>query len=488
MPITFDQIPADFRTPGVYVEVTPSPAGRGVPGIPAEILLIAQKLPAGTLAALTPTPVYSTADAESFGGRGSMLHRMYRALRASNPMTRVWAIALADDAAGVAAAGTIVIGGAPTIAGSLHVWIAGARASVAVAVGQATTAIATALRDAVNALTDLPVTASATGSTVTLTARHKGLAGNGIDVRVSLNEEGVLPPGLTVAVNAMAGGATNPSIAAALAAMGDMWFTDIVMPYTDSANLALLTAELANRFGPLDPKDALAYAGARGTLAQLLALGSGQNSPHLVIIGANGSPTSPEEWAAALAGAAARAFQDDPARALRSLPLKGIMSPPPASRFTALERNHLYFDGISGFTVGQDGVVYLDRVITAYQTTALGVADDAYLDSFRPKQIAHVRHVYRTTLSRKFPRHKLASDGERTTPRGVTVTPRSMKAELVAIYGDLVDAAICEDMAGFKAEVICERSATDRNRMDVLLPVRFVGAVNTIAIQMQFSL
>ena len=72
MPISFDQIPVDLRTPGAFVEIDNSAAVRGLPGMPSHILVIGQRLAAGTVAAGVPTQVLTEAAAETYAGRGSM--------------------------------------------------------------------------------------------------------------------------------------------------------------------------------------------------------------------------------------------------------------------------------------------------------------------------------------------------------------------------------------------------------------------------------
>ena len=127
MALSFNQIPINLRTPGAYIEIDNSAALRGLPGMPSRILVIGQRLAAGTVAEAVPTRVLDEDEAEAFFGRGSMLHLMFRALKANNDWTETWAVALDDLVAGVTAAGTVSFGGAVTTAGTLNLYIAGAR-------------------------------------------------------------------------------------------------------------------------------------------------------------------------------------------------------------------------------------------------------------------------------------------------------------------------------------------------------------------------
>ena len=117
--ITFNNIPINLRVPGVFAEIDNSRALQGLPGIPVKILVLGQRLATGTVAEGVPTRVLDEAAAEEYFGRGSMLHRMFRALKKANSFTETVAIALDDLGAGVAATGTITFTGAPTQAGTL---------------------------------------------------------------------------------------------------------------------------------------------------------------------------------------------------------------------------------------------------------------------------------------------------------------------------------------------------------------------------------
>ncbi len=90
--------------------------------------------------------------------------------------------------------------------------IAGRRVSVGVISGDAATAIATAVVAAVTAADDMPVTATCSTGTVTLTSRHKGEAGNTLNARVNYYTGQVLPAGVAVTISAFTGGSGNPDL------------------------------------------------------------------------------------------------------------------------------------------------------------------------------------------------------------------------------------------------------------------------------------
>ena len=185
MGISFNQIPIAIRTPGHFIEFDNTRAVQGLPVMPHKILVIGQRLTAGSVAQGVPTRILSAAQAEEYFGRGSMLHAMISALKAVNSWTECWAIALDDNGAGAFAPGTLTFTGSPTENGTLNLYIGGKRVQTAITAAMTPTQVASAVAAAINADTSLPVTAGAAVGVVTLTTRHKGEAGNSIDVRAN---------------------------------------------------------------------------------------------------------------------------------------------------------------------------------------------------------------------------------------------------------------------------------------------------------------
>ena len=98
--ISFNEIPVDIRTPGQYIEFDNTKAVQGLPNQERKILVIANRLSTGTVAADTPFRVLSAELGENAAGRGSVLAGMLVALKAANKYSDVWAIGLDDNVAG----------------------------------------------------------------------------------------------------------------------------------------------------------------------------------------------------------------------------------------------------------------------------------------------------------------------------------------------------------------------------------------------------
>ncbi|HEX7124683.1 MAG TPA: phage tail sheath subtilisin-like domain-containing protein, partial [Thermodesulfobacteriota bacterium] len=433
--------------------------------------------------------ILSGDEAEQQFGRGSMLAAMCRALKANNATTETWAFPLEDNPAGTAATGSITVGGVASAAGTLTLYVAGIRVQVAVAAGQTLAQIATALAAALTAKTELPVTAAVDGvdqTKVNVTARHKGEAGNSLDLRINYLQGEALPAGLTVTIVQPTGGTGNPDVTAVFTAIGDAQYHTIILPYTDAANLTVVETELAERFGPLKQIEGHAYAAAAGTHAALGTLGDSRNSPHVSIMGASGSPTPPYEWAAAFGAVIAFHGQIDPARPFQTLPLVGILPPAESARFTREERDLLLHDGISTFTVDAGGQVRIERAITTYKTNAFGLPDPSYLDVNTLLTLAFLRFSVRTRIAQKFPRHKLAGDDAIIGPGQAIVTPSVLRLELIALFQLWQEAGLVEDLEQFKRDLVVEIDATDPNRVNALIPPNCVNQFRVFTGLLQF--
>lgn len=486
MSISFNAIPINIRTPGQYIEFDNSRAVQGLPAVRHKILVLGQRLSTGSVAAGMATRMLSAAQAEDAFGRGSMLSAMLAALKAANSYTECWALALDDNGAGVVATGTVTFAGSPTEAGTINLYIGGQLVQAAVASAATTGSLATALAAAVAADTTLPVVASATGSVVTLTTKHKGECANTLDVRLNYYSGERLPKGLLATVVPLGSGTANPDVQAAITAIGDEQYHTVIMPWTDASNLAKIELLLATRFGPLVQKEGHAFAAAAGTLSTVTTLGTSRNCPHLTIMGAGKSPT-PTYCVAAVAGAV-DAFEPDPARPRQTLLLPGVLAPAIAERWTRDERNLALFDGISTTVVDAGGQVLIERLITTYQTNAYGVADVSYLDVETLRTIAYLRFTVRARIATKYPRHKLANDGTLFGPGQAIVTPNVIRAELVALFMDWMDAGLAEGLDQFKRDLIVQRSTTDANRVDAIIPPDVVNQFRVFAAQVQFRL
>jgi phage tail sheath gpL-like len=492
MTISFNAIPSGLRVPLFYAEMDASMANSAT--VARRAILIGQKLAAGSAVAGTPYIVSSSDQAKALFGVGSMLARMHAAYRQGDAFGEVWAIPLADNAAGVAATGTITVTGPATAAGTVNLYIAGQRVQVAVASGDTATAVATAIVAAIGAATDLPVTAANTAGVVTWTCRWKGSTGSDIQVSDSYRGSGggeTLPAGIALAYAAGTAGATDPLMTAAVAAMGDEPYDYIIHPYADTTSLDAWQTELGDATGRWSWSRQVyghGYTAKRGTLSALVTAGGLRNDPHHTIAAIDADCQNPVwEFAAAYGAANAVCLNADVARPTQTTPLVAILPPRQGKRFLLTDRQSLLGYGIATSVVN-GGYLRVERAITTYQKNTWGQADNSYLDSETLHTSAYVLRKLASVITTKYARHKLANDGTRFGAGQAIVTPKVIRAELLAMYSSLENEGIVENAEAFGAALIVERNASNPNRVDVLFPPDYVNQLRIFAVLNQFRL
>ncbi len=492
----FNDIPATLRIPFVAVEFDASAANRGSGDLKYVALLIGQKTDAGQAEADTLVKLNSPADAALAGGLGSLLHRMAIGWFASNRGTELWAGVLEDDGGGAAAEGTITVTDEdPSVpnaqeAGTIALYVGGVRLAVGVQIGDTISEIGDAIEAAINAREDLPVTAENAAGTVTVTFKHKGETGNGYDLRANYNPGEKLPAGVALTFDILADGTGNPDLDTLIAAMGDRWFNVIAHPYTDATNLTALEQELVSRFGPMRSIDGVAVTSAVGTEGELQTLGETRNSPHSIIASQPGEnpPTPAFEYGAEYAAIYAKYGEIDPARPFQTLAMSNALAPAVDDLFDNTERDQLLHSGIATGVVGAGGVVQVNRIITTSRKNAANADDPAYLDGTTLLTLMYLRWSFRTRFLQRYPRHKLANDGTRFGPGQAVITPKLAKAEAISLFRDWEERGLVENADQFKADLVVERSNSDPNRLEFLLPPDLINQLIVTAAQIQFRL
>lgn len=493
--VAFNNIPTTLRVPFFFTEIDNSNASQGPAVKFYKMLVVGQKLAAGTQAELTKVTITSEPQARTLFGVGSQLWAMLdKVLKNNQNVVEIQAMAIDDAGAAVDATGKITIAaGTATADGILYVMIGGRAIQVAVASGDDQDAVCAALVAAITADSELAVTAAVNGSNANecdLTAKNGGEAGNEIRTYFNYNSGEEFPAGISASGGDLSSGAGNPDISEIIAALPEEQFDIIACPWKDTANLAALKAELDSRWGPTRAIDGRALACQVDSLGNLQTLGNSKNSEHLSIINGGGArmPEPDYEIAAAYSAQAAVALQTDPARPLQTLVLVDIKPPLAEDEFTLQERNILLTDGIATARVGAGGVVQIERAITTFQTNAAGGPDVSYLDITTLHNLSYLRYDWNATLNARFPRSKLADDGVRIGPGQSVMTPSLGKGLALEKFRDWELLGLVENFDQFKRDLVVERNAQDVNRMDWLLPPDLINQLIVGASQFQFLL
>lgn len=485
MSVLFNAIPGNLLVPFFYAEI--NSGGTPYQGN-ARLLLIGQKTSAGSASAGVPIgPVQSESEADALFGAGSMLSQMYRIARRNAPFQPIWALPLADPA-GNAATGTVTINSAPAVTGAGIVHVMGRRIVFQVNAADDKDTVASNLAAAINAA-QLPVTAApgAPGGDddehiVTVTARHVGALGNGIEIVLAADEPNVLNAGNSTIV-AMSGGTGVPVLP--LANLGDDEFDFLAAPYSDTTSLNAVRDFLdgqSGRWSPIQQLYGHYFTAAHGNLATLVGIGNGRNDPHVSIMGSQVSPTPVWEWAAALAAVAIAHLSDAPevSRPLQTLQLSGVLPPRDRSVWWDIaDRQALYADGISGYKVTIDGIVIIDRVVTTYQLSGAGVPDATFRDVETMLQLMFATRYLRVGVSNRHARQALADDNPYNLAE--IATPKSVRNTLVHIYNDLVALGVAEKPDLFAQYVRVERDPNDATRLNAYLPLDVVNQLRIFA-------
>lgn len=487
MTVTFDQVPQNLRVPGVYVEVGASRAtATGVQ--PYRLGLIGQLLASATVAANAPTQITRAEDAEVLFGAGSMLAGMARAALANGPLVEIYAIGMEDPDTGAAQAeGSFSVAVNGGRAGTLGVYVSGKRVAVPVAAGADADTIAANIASRINARTDLPAAASATGAVCTVTSKHAGEVGNRISLAISAQEGELAPTGVVVTVTAMAGGAGTPDLAAALAAMGDEHYNVLAFGYEDAPAVNAVIAEMESRADASRQLGGVAVTASTRELAAVKAITENVNSERLVVVGAVKAPSAPWEFAAAVGAVMASDGQRDPARPFSTVELSGLLLGRAAERPNDLERNDLLFNGVATLRPAGSGVAAIERLITTYQLNDLGAEDQTFLDVQAVLILERLRFEMRA-LGSKFARFKVADDGTAFAPGQDVLTPSALKAEIVALYAGWVELGWVEAAEAFGESLIVERDATDPTRLNVGMSPDIVNALRILGVRISLTL
>jgi phage tail sheath gpL-like len=504
MPISFNNIPANWKQPLYWVEVDPSMAG--IPISHQRALLVGTMMTTqtdttlnGTAPPDVPLIIGRQMDADQSFGQGSELANMFKAYFKNNFANEVWALPLAEATGAAAATGSVTINSAATEAGTISLYVAGTLVRVNVIPSQSVNDVATALADGINAAPDLPCTAVAAAAVVTITAKWKGILGNEITLQDSYygkigGEE--LPVGMTLTYSGyqFTGGTGTPDPTNAIANLGEVEFDYVAQPYTDSATLSQWDYEYGfsdnGRWGWMRQLFGSVYSAKRGTYSDLITWGLTMNSPVISVLGIESLCPSPTyEISAAYASKAARAFINDPARPLQSLHIEGMLPAPLHQRFNLLELNALATTGVATQrTVQGDNIPMIARETTTYQVNDYGYSDDAYELVTTLATLAQLIRNQRSAITSKYPRHKLADDGTLFGPGQAIVTPSIIKSELITEYAIDMWNGLVENLQAFKQNLIVERNADDPNRLDVLYPPDLINQLRIFAVLAQFRL
>ncbi|EEF5939106.1 phage tail protein [Salmonella enterica] len=123
-----------------------------------------------------------------------------------------------------------------------------------------------------------------------------------------------------------------------------------------------------------------------------------------------------------------------------------------------------------------------------YRTNKYGDSDPSYLNVNTIATLSYLRYSLRLRIQQKYPRHKLADDGTFISPGQPIVTPKIIKAELLALFTEWETAGLVEDFDTYKDELYVVRNKDDKDRLDVLCGPNLINQFRIFAAQIRFIL
>lgn len=461
MTLSISGIPGSILKPGFYGSFNTS--GKSGLGLYSQrLLIVAQMLAAGTQAALTPAQVFSASDAATLFGAGSVARQMVEAAIAQNPGLAPFVVGVSDAGASVAATGSFAFAGTATSSGTLAFFIGGKRVEVGVQAGEVASTLATRLTAAIQAKTELPLSATTTTVTCNLTAKNKGTCGNLIVLSASGSVAGI-----TTTVTAMANGATDPDIQGALDAVTPSQFHVVALQFADATSLGKVKTYLDLVSSGIELRPGRAFAavtGAAKNVATQVTLATTLNHERIHVGYLPGSPTAPWVIAACIAGTVAS--QSDPAMPFSGKALRPVAAPSLALGLIRSEQETLIANGVTPLEADAAGNVSIVRLVTTRTTTG-GSQDLVLLDTNPIAILDYFRQEVRSMFKRKYSDAKL-------NPRVVT----SVRQDAIGVALDLEDLEILQKVEEHKALFVLELDPNVSGRLLMKIPVPWVPGLH----------
>lgn len=464
MSLDTQTIPPNILKPGVYAELNAYGGSAGLPANTMKLLLIAQRLTAGTVAQGVVQQVFTEADAATYFGAGSTAHLMVIQALAVNRDLPLFVVTMDDAGSSAAATATLTLSGTATSSGTLTMFIGAKRVDVGVVTGDDPTALATKARAAINAIPSMPVTATGTVGAIILTAKNKGTVGNQLVLRAVNTAAAVT---LSATKVAFASGATDPTWQTALDAAFPTQFHVIAFQSTVQADIVKLKTHIDSASSALEMREGRAFAPASPTdaVATVTGVATAINHERVSIVYERGSYSTGFELVATVA--ACVASEPSPSRPFNGLILPGIAIPDVPDRLTRSEQETLLAAGVTPIMVSnQDSAIV--RLVTT-RTSINSVADLTLIDTSAIACLDYFRYAWRSRMLLRFGRSVLNDDVLRSIPE-----------QTIDVMKQLEDINVLQKVDAYKTRVVAARDPNYPGRARVQIPAPVVPGLHQI--------
>jgi phage tail sheath gpL-like len=495
MVITFNTIPANQLASGIFIEEQPGPVNVASLVLPEAIAILGQVTGGKTPAWNLPQLLRSATDAVTYYGAGSQLHVLANAVFSGCGSVPVYAFPL-QDGVGAAATGTIVVAGPATSAGTIALYIEGNQVLVNVNSGDSAATIGGNIATAINAATlysgapagSLPVSASGT-TTVTLTARWKGLTGNNITVIQDMGptDKSLEPTGVSLTIGSpLTGGTIDPDPGTALGNFGSRWYTWVVFPYQGSTAITELATAWNTRLGYGVMAPFVAVIGSQLDSGAFISLVSPLNTP-FVYLPVQGGPELPEEIAAAAVGVCAASAQADPFRPFRTLTLPGIHQGTIAD-WSGATKQLVELAGGATCNLMADGTVHLNDMVTTYKTNSQGALDPSWQYAETISNVQAKLYSMQAMFAQPPYDRAIVVDDTTLSNKPYVVSPKSVKAAMInLIDNNWILNCGSKNRASIVGSLVTMINSGNAGRIDVNFVDTIAQGLRVIAVAYQWS-
>lgn len=226
---------------------------------------------------------------------------------------------------------------------------------------------------------------------------------------------------------------------------------------------------------PLEQRGAIGASAFTGTVAAGTTLTAALNAGRITVAWLKNGVDSVHKIAAAYA--AVIAGEEDPARPLNTLWLKGVVSNLVVDRPGRVEQEVALANGLTPLEVGPGDKVQIVRAISTYTKSAAGTADIALLDITTIRSLDYVRKACVDRISLRFPRDK-------KTQR----VKSAVRGELLDVLYKCEELEIVEAVDANKGLLLVEDNLQDPNRLDSVIPADIVNGLHVFAARIDLYL
>ena len=390
---------------------------------------------------------------------------------------------LAEGSGAVQAGGKIEIEGTATEAGSAKIVIGGQKAIIAIASGDTKTEIFAKIKDGIDGVLAMPVTAATGDNALTLTSKAAGEVGNLIKTRIECAVNG-----LTFTVTQLTGGVKDPDVTPALDKIGEIWETAILpcFDYKNTDRLDTTMLYCKGRIDDLEKKPVLCYWGCTDDYATRTAVTDARPddwcNPLLVSVGSSELPYV--VGAKFLVDDILTTANENPAQGYKGK-AEGLEAGDDSLQENYNTRNASVMKG-SSTNIKSGNVAELNDVVTMYHPASEGKYPSRryVVDIIKLMNIIYnVRLIMEADELKGAP---LVEDATVTSNK-TAIQPKTVKTWFLNLAKSLADKAIIQDVETTKNGLEVAIDSENPKRLNVTFPVKLSGNVEITSTDIYFG-